>query len=177
MKGGGSIPAGRKTLIFLPMRCIFANLGRTFHKYDEQTFYFCVVRRFGIQRFRRFHGPEHSRGQGSRRQGRQGGEGEIPLGQEPEERGGLRRARNWAARVIFPARLLSSTLNFSRSTRPRLRRPSNVFVPDGNVFSGSGGRTTVAPAVFWEERWEIFPTLFLMAQVQKKLHEIMTNAY
>ena len=65
----------------------------------------------------------------------------------------------------------------SRSTRPRLRRPSNVFVPDRNVFSGSGGRTIVAPAVFWEERWEIFPTLFLMAQVQKKLHEIMTNAY
>ncbi len=79
------------------MRCIFANLGRTFHKYDEQTFYFCVVRRLGIQRFRRFHGPEHSRGQGSRRQG---GEGEIRWGKS------LKSAQKQAEETGLPIVLL-----------------------------------------------------------------------
>ena len=64
-------------------------------------------------------------------------------------------ARSWAARVMFPAVLPPSTLNFSRNTHPRLRKASKAGVPKRSLINRSGGRESGALFLFRQERLEI----------------------
>ena len=67
----------------------------------------------------------------------------------------MRMARSWAARVMFPAVLPPSTLNFSRNTHPRLRKASKAGVPERSLINRSGGRESGALFLFRQERLEI----------------------